>query len=411
MIQDRLGTVRNVIDNNRVIWNHAQFDAFGNRVSLDYPHTNPATPLERSLTRFGFTGQEYDETTGLTWYSNGEGNGNWYDPKTNTWIKRDSLPVRALNPNAYVYAANGPTNFVDPNGQEIYDVPTGTRPNPGSIAGYGGATAPNANLGPKIGLDDFNQPDIALLDSENRQFAQPSISEEDAILVLELAQTAFDIAGIFDPTPACDAGAAVCSLVLGDIRGAGINVVAMFPYLGDFAKLGKLPKKISLIQKIAERAAESAAFADKVRPHLEKLLKALDDVLPCLPKQFKGPLEEARNAVREALEGLNKPRNKWTPGDDVHGPTTRSPIPSDSTVRRRSWKNEAEEPTRSDFTPEDMERMRRGLPPQRYNPDKGDIESMERSHEPEPKREGGRTTVPRWPQEHSEVDPQRRPGY
>ncbi|MBX9788861.1 MAG: AHH domain-containing protein [Pirellulales bacterium] len=119
LIQDRLGTVRNVIDNNRVIWNHAQYDAFGNRVSLDYPHTNPATPLDRSLTRFGFTGQEYDEVTGLTWYSNGDGNGNWYDPKTNTWIKRDALPVRSLNPNAYVYAANSPTNFVDPNGQDV----------------------------------------------------------------------------------------------------------------------------------------------------------------------------------------------------------------------------------------------------------------------------------------------------
>ncbi|MBX9790671.1 MAG: RHS repeat-associated core domain-containing protein [Pirellulales bacterium] len=118
LIQDRLGTVRNVIDNNRVIWNHAQFDAFGNRVSLDYPHTNPATPLDRSLTRIGFTGQEYDEVTGLTWYSNGDGNGNWYDPRTNTWIKRDALPVRSLNPNAYVYAANGPTNFIDPSGQE-----------------------------------------------------------------------------------------------------------------------------------------------------------------------------------------------------------------------------------------------------------------------------------------------------
>ncbi|MBX9790670.1 MAG: hypothetical protein K2Y37_17270 [Pirellulales bacterium] len=140
LIQDRLGTVRNVIDNNRVIWNHAQYDAFGNRLSLDYPHTNPATPLDRSITRFGFTGQEYDEVTGLTWYSNGDGNGNWLDPRTNTWIKRDALPVRALNPNAYVYAANGPTNFVDPSGQGLvgpgfpgtpgYELPTPEQPRP-----------------------------------------------------------------------------------------------------------------------------------------------------------------------------------------------------------------------------------------------------------------------------------------
>jgi len=73
--------------------------------------------------------------------------------------------------------------------------------------------------------------------------------------------------------------------------------------------------------------------------------------------------------------------------------------------------NEAILPTRSDFTPEDIERMKLGLPPRRFNPDKGGIESMERSHEPVPKREGNILTVPRWPQEHAAVDTYRRPGY
>jgi hypothetical protein len=68
-------------------------------------------------------------------------------------------------------------------------------------------------------------------------------------------------------------------------------------------------------------------------------------------------------------------------------------------------------PTRDDFTPEDFERMRHGEAPRRYNPDKGGIESMERSHEPIPLREGGTETVPRWPQEHGAVDPHRHPGY
>jgi hypothetical protein len=82
-----------------------------------------------------------------------------------------------------------------------------------------------------------------------------------------------------------------------------------------------------------------------------------------------------------------------------------------SSDRRREWKNEAENPTRDDFTEEDMERMRKGLPPQRYNADKGGIESMERSHEPIPLRDGGTQTVPRWPQEHAAVDPYRHTGY
>jgi hypothetical protein len=102
---------------------------------------------------------------------------------------------------------------------------------------------------------------------------------------------------------------------------------------------------------------------------------------------------------------------KWKAGDDPHAPTRSGNAPSDTTVRRREWQNEANNPTRNDYTQEDLERMREGKPPQRYNPAKGGTESMERSHEPVPKREGGTETVPRWPQEHATVDPHRHPGY
>jgi filamentous hemagglutinin len=101
----------------------------------------------------------------------------------------------------------------------------------------------------------------------------------------------------------------------------------------------------------------------------------------------------------------------WKPGDDIYGPTNRGAPPSDKTVVRRFWKNQALNPSRSDYSAEDIKRMRAGMPPQRYNPDKGGIESMEASHEPVPKRNEGTNLVPRWPQEHGQVDPQRRPGY
>jgi filamentous hemagglutinin len=55
--------------------------------------------------------------------------------------------------------------------------------------------------------------------------------------------------------------------------------------------------------------------------------------------------------------------------------------------------------------------MRRGLAPQRYNADKGGIESMELCHEPIPLREGGTVFVPGWHQDHAAVDPFRFPGY
>lgn len=49
--------------------------------------------------------------------------------------------------------------------------------------------------------------------------------------------------------------------------------------------------------------------------------------------------------------------------------------------------------------------------PQRYNRDKGGLESMELSHEPIPYRDGGKNVIPRWPQDHANVDPFRFPGY
>jgi filamentous hemagglutinin len=99
--------------------------------------------------------------------------------------------------------------------------------------------------------------------------------------------------------------------------------------------------------------------------------------------------------------------NRWKPGDDVYNPT-RNGHPSEQTVRRREWMNEAQNPNRDDYTPTDFDRMKKGKPPERINPRTGERESMERSHEPVPKRDGGKQTQPRWPDEHGAVDPCRR---
>lgn len=81
-------------------------------------------------------------------------------------------------------------------------------------------------------------------------------------------------------------------------------------------------------------------------------------------------------------------------------------------MRSRFWKNEAASADAVEkYGAENVARMKKGNAPQRYNPDKGGIESMELSHEPIPKRDGGKDFVPRWPQDHAKVDPFRRPGY
>ncbi|HEV2818699.1 MAG TPA: RHS repeat-associated core domain-containing protein, partial [Allosphingosinicella sp.] len=103
----------------------------------------------------------------------------------------------------------------------------------------------------------------------------------------------------------------------------------------------------------------------------------------------------------------------WRPGQSPHALTRAGNAPSRRTVTRREWRNEAHRPTRR-FTAEHMERMRRGEPPQRINPNNprnGGLESMERAHEPVPRRDGGTVTRPLWPPEHEARDPCRFTGY
>ena len=215
LIQDRLGTVRTVIGNDQVVWNHAQYDAFGNRVGLRYPHGTPYA-LDSSLTRYGFTGQEYDELTDLTWYSNGDGRGNWYDPKTNTWITRDALPVRGRNPNAYEYAANSPTNFTDPNGQDwlddYFDV-SGVSPLSGIEQAYDALT------------DYVVYPIAKWLKGSDEALASASANE--LLAGTALASTAIVLTGYF--LLPCAIGAAQTAVVYGTVYLPQAVAVAQHP--------------------------------------------------------------------------------------------------------------------------------------------------------------------------------------
>jgi hypothetical protein len=76
--------------------------------------------------------------------------------------------------------------------------------------------------------------------------------------------------------------------------------------------------------------------------------------------------------------------------------------------RRAAWRELVEDPN-SPLTPAQkqqvIDRGYRG--PQRINPTTGEAETMELSHEPVPRRNGGTNVVPRWPKDHAAVDPNR----
>lgn len=91
---------------------------------------------------------------------------------------------------------------------------------------------------------------------------------------------------------------------------------------------------------------------------------------------------------------------------------TRNGTPSWTTVRKRYWKNQAAaDAAVHTWGQANVDRMKRGLAPQRYNAKKRGMESMELSHEPIPARDGGTELVPRWPEDHARADPNRHLGY
>jgi len=100
----------------------------------------------------------------------------------------------------------------------------------------------------------------------------------------------------------------------------------------------------------------------------------------------------------------------WKVGQDIHNLTKEGKIPKWVTVKQRYWKNRAEwaksNPSQTAYTNRDLDRMERGLAPQRVK-DSGGLESKELHHNP-PQRDGGLFDFEElWPDEHAQLDPSR----
>ncbi len=105
MLTDNLGTIRDVVRYDEVsgttsVAEHFTFGAFGDLTSGD-----------ASITRYLFTGQEYDADLGLYYYDQ-----RWYDAGTGQFLSPD--PVEDDRENTYRYVGNNPTNAMDPTGLE-----------------------------------------------------------------------------------------------------------------------------------------------------------------------------------------------------------------------------------------------------------------------------------------------------
>lgn len=100
MLQDHLGSAAALTDTNGSVAERQQYQPFGGNAGS-------------SLSRYGFTGRERDNSTGLLYYR-----ARWYDPDQGRFLSEDPTGLEG-GLNLYSYAGNNPILFNDPFGLSV----------------------------------------------------------------------------------------------------------------------------------------------------------------------------------------------------------------------------------------------------------------------------------------------------
>ena len=103
-LTDHLGSTNGLADASGAVTSSASYDSFGNQTG-----TLP--------TRYGFTGRECDDFTGLMYYR-----ARFYDPKLGRFISEDPIGFYGGDINLYGYVGNKSINRKDPTGLDDADI-------------------------------------------------------------------------------------------------------------------------------------------------------------------------------------------------------------------------------------------------------------------------------------------------
>jgi RHS repeat-associated protein len=103
VLTDHLGTIRDLIGNMGQQVLDLQYDSFGNLRSSSSPTT---------VTRYGFTGREFDNSLGLYYYR-----ARYYSPELGRFLQEDPIAYTAQDANLYRYVFNQPAEHTDPSGR------------------------------------------------------------------------------------------------------------------------------------------------------------------------------------------------------------------------------------------------------------------------------------------------------
>ncbi len=176
------------------------------------------------------------------------------------------------------------------------------------------------------GLDFDRQELIKLQEADKNEIA------------LDIAQFILDMTGIIDPTPVSDGTSAIISLTRGRWIDALISSVSIIPYIGDVAKLGKLPRYLKSIKKAVQISRRDQAWFFALKKLLIPLKKVVDQFYELSSKSLPGKyskilreikleinkvvnnspngltVKEAKAAMEAAENKLRPPRTKHSSG-------------------------------------------------------------------------------------------------
>ncbi len=110
-LTDELGTARGALDNSGAWVDQTNYDAYGNRMTLE---GSPQVVGNSLLDRYGFQGEEVDNLSGLVYYG-----ARFYDPEVGRWLSQDPVRGQAASPltrNRYLFTRNNPINRGDVDG-------------------------------------------------------------------------------------------------------------------------------------------------------------------------------------------------------------------------------------------------------------------------------------------------------
>ncbi len=103
---DHLGSSSYITDASGEVYQHLEYFAFGETFVEEHSNTH--------RTPYLFNGKELDDETGLYYYG-----ARYYDARTSVWLAVDPLAEKYAGLSPYVYCANNPILFIDPDGKDV----------------------------------------------------------------------------------------------------------------------------------------------------------------------------------------------------------------------------------------------------------------------------------------------------